>query len=83
MGFERTVKAVRPSISSASDLLAAQTAMNMANTLISSMPEIFNILSEELQGYTDRLEEIWATDLARVNAELERLGLDPLNPEGG
>jgi len=45
------------------------------------MPEIFNILSEELTAYTDRLDEIWATELAAVNAELERLGLAPLDLE--
>jgi len=35
---------------------------------------------DELKGYTDRLAEVWETDLAAVNAELERLGLDPINP---
>jgi photosystem II stability/assembly factor-like uncharacterized protein len=45
------------------------------------MPEIFNILSEELTGYTDRLVEIWATELAEVNAELRRLDLPQLDPE--
>ncbi len=44
------------------------------------MPEIYDILVDELQGYTDRLAEVWATDLAAVNRELERLGLEPLNP---
>ena len=44
------------------------------------MPEIFDILSEELQGYTDRLEEIWTTDLAAVNAELRRLDLTQVDP---
>ena len=44
------------------------------------MPEIFDILTAELKGYTDRLEEIWNTDLAAVNAELVRLQLPPLNP---
>ena len=42
------------------------------------MPEIFQILSDELRGYTDRLQEVWATDLAAVNRELERLGLEPI-----
>jgi hypothetical protein len=45
-----------------------------------NMSEIFEIMVDELRGYTDRLEEIWATDLAAVNAELERLGLDPIDP---
>jgi hypothetical protein len=41
-------------------------------------PEIFQILSDDLEGYTDRLDEIWATDLAAVNRELQRLGLEPI-----
>lgn len=45
------------------------------------MPEIFDILSDELKGYTDRLEEIWRTDLAAVNGELARLGLRALDPD--
>jgi photosystem II stability/assembly factor-like uncharacterized protein len=48
---------------------------------MNTMPEIFGILTNELKGYTDRLEEIWATDLAAVNAELVRLGLTPLDPD--
>ena len=44
------------------------------------MREVFGIMVEELDGYTSRLQEIWDTDLAAVNAELERLGLDPLDP---
>ena len=44
------------------------------------MPEIFGILVDELSGYTGRLLEVWATDLAVMNRELERLGLDPVNP---
>ena len=46
-----------------------------------NMPEIFGILTDELQGYTDRLQQVWATDLAEVNAELERLGLSVLDPK--
>ena len=44
------------------------------------MEEVFQIMVDELRGYTDRLEEVWATDLAAVNRELERLGLEALNP---
>ncbi len=40
------------------------------------MPEIFGILSDELDGYTARLQQVWATDLAAVNRELSRLGLE-------
>ncbi len=46
-----------------------------------NMPEIFGILSTELKGYTDRLMQVWATDLEAVNAELKRLGLPPLDPK--
>jgi hypothetical protein len=44
------------------------------------MREVFDIMVEELSGYTAHLQEIWGTDLAAVNAELARLGLDPLDP---
>jgi hypothetical protein len=44
------------------------------------MREVFDIMVNELAGYTSRLQEIWDTDLAAVNAELQRLGLDPLDP---
>jgi hypothetical protein len=44
------------------------------------MPDIFEILVRELKAYTDRLKEVWATDLAAVNAELRRLNLVPLDP---
>jgi photosystem II stability/assembly factor-like uncharacterized protein len=44
------------------------------------MPEIFGILSGELKGHTDRLAQVWATDLAAVNRELARLKLPPLDP---
>jgi photosystem II stability/assembly factor-like uncharacterized protein len=44
------------------------------------MREVFDIMVEELAGYTARLEEIWTTDLAAVNAELGRLGLEPVDP---
>jgi photosystem II stability/assembly factor-like uncharacterized protein len=45
------------------------------------MPEILQILTQELKGYTDRLDEVWATDLKKVNDELRRLGLRPLDPD--
>jgi hypothetical protein len=44
------------------------------------MEEIFQIMVDELRGYTDRLAEIWATDLAEVNRHLDRLGLERLDP---
>ncbi|MCE9601091.1 MAG: glycosyl hydrolase [Gemmatimonadetes bacterium] len=46
-----------------------------------NMPEIFGILSQELKGYTDRLQLVWRNDLAAVNKELARLGLPPLDPK--
>jgi hypothetical protein len=45
-----------------------------------NMPEIFGILSTQLKRYTDRLSQIWATDLVAVNRELARLQLAPLDP---
>jgi hypothetical protein len=47
---------------------------------MNNMEEIFQIMVDELQGYTVRLEEIWSTDLEAVNRELERLGLERLDP---
>jgi photosystem II stability/assembly factor-like uncharacterized protein len=47
------------------------------------MPEILGILSAELKTYTDRLAEVWTTDLAAVNRELARLNLPPLDPKCG
>ncbi len=44
------------------------------------MREVFDIMVAELAGYTARLQEVWETDLAAVNAELQRLGLEPLDP---
>ncbi len=46
-----------------------------------NMPEIFGILTQELKGYTDRLDEVWQTDLAAVNRELGRLDLAPIDPD--
>jgi len=46
-----------------------------------NMPEIFGILTQELKGYTDRLDEVWQTDLAAVNQELGRLNLAPIEPD--
>ncbi|HEV8150256.1 MAG TPA: glycosyl hydrolase [Gemmatimonadales bacterium] len=46
-----------------------------------NMPEIFGILSAELKSYTDRLAQVWSTDLAAVNRELARLSLPLLDPK--
>jgi hypothetical protein len=44
------------------------------------MPEIYEILSKELKGYTEKLQTVWKVDLAAVNKELARLKLPPLDP---
>lgn len=46
-----------------------------------NMPEIFGILTTELKGYTDRLSQVWKTDLVAVNKELARLNLPPIDPD--
>jgi len=45
-----------------------------------NMPVIFDILVDELQGYTDRLEVIWSEELAAVNAILGGLDLPAIDP---
>ena len=44
------------------------------------MPEILDILTKELNGYSARLQTVWKTDLVTVNKELARLKLPPLDP---
>ncbi len=44
------------------------------------MREVLQIMVDELAGYTSRLEEIWQTDLAAVNRELDRLDMDEIDP---
>jgi photosystem II stability/assembly factor-like uncharacterized protein len=46
-----------------------------------NMEEIFQIMVDELRGYTERLDAVWATDLSAVNRELQRLGLEPVDPQ--
>jgi photosystem II stability/assembly factor-like uncharacterized protein len=45
-----------------------------------NMPEIFGILTTELKTHTDRLAEVWRTDLAAVNRELARAKLPAIDP---
>jgi photosystem II stability/assembly factor-like uncharacterized protein len=45
-----------------------------------NMEEIFQIMVQRLKGHTDRLEQVWATDLRAVNRELARLGLESVDP---
>jgi photosystem II stability/assembly factor-like uncharacterized protein len=44
------------------------------------MREIFETLSAELKGYTDRLEVVWKSELAAFNAEAQRLGMPRADP---
>jgi hypothetical protein len=44
------------------------------------MREVFGIMADELAGYTSTLQAIWDNQLAAVNQELERLGLEALDP---
>jgi photosystem II stability/assembly factor-like uncharacterized protein len=44
------------------------------------MREVFGIMVEEMAGYTSTLQDIWDNELAQVNRELERLGMEPLDP---
>lgn len=44
------------------------------------MPEIFDILSTELGGYLQTLDQIWKVELAAVNRELGRLRLPAIDP---
>jgi len=46
-----------------------------------NMPVIFDILVEELAGYQQQLDAIWATELAEVNRILNDLGLPTVDPE--
>jgi photosystem II stability/assembly factor-like uncharacterized protein len=46
-----------------------------------NVSEIFGILSNELTGYETELRRVWSTDLVRVNTELGRLSLPPLDPQ--
>jgi hypothetical protein len=45
------------------------------------MDDIFGILTRELAGYEGELRQVWATDLVRVNDQLGRLNLPPLDPQ--
>jgi photosystem II stability/assembly factor-like uncharacterized protein len=46
----------------------------------SNMPEIYQILAKELDGYTTELAQLWKTDLASLNRELSGAGLLPVDP---
>ncbi len=42
--------------------------------------EVYEMLSAELQGYLDRLHGLLGQDLAGINTELERLGMESITP---
>jgi photosystem II stability/assembly factor-like uncharacterized protein len=44
------------------------------------MYEVFDIMVDELAGYTSTLEGIWGSELEALNEELGRLGMDPVDP---
>jgi photosystem II stability/assembly factor-like uncharacterized protein len=46
----------------------------------SNMPEIYQILAKELDGYTSELARLWKTDLTSLNRELSAGGLLPVDP---
>jgi photosystem II stability/assembly factor-like uncharacterized protein len=46
-----------------------------------NLPEIFDLLSRELAGYEGQLHQVWTIDLVRVNGELARLNLPPVDPQ--
>ena len=46
-----------------------------------NLEEIFQIIVDELGGYTERLDEVWTTDLSAVNRESQRLRLEPVDPQ--
>ena len=44
----------------------------------SGMSAVFGIMVERLEGYVTRLEAVWDEELAEVNEELRRLGLEEI-----
>lgn len=46
----------------------------------SNIPEIFSIQSGQLKVQTDKLANVWKTDLAAFNKEAARLNLSPVDP---
>jgi hypothetical protein len=46
----------------------------------SNMPQIYQILAKELDGYTAELAQLWKADLGSLNRELSGAGLLPVDP---
>ncbi|UCC25372.1 MAG: hypothetical protein JSU98_16860, partial [Gemmatimonadales bacterium] len=44
------------------------------------MRQVFQIMSDRLDGYLETLQGVWENEMAAMNAQLERLGMDPLDP---
>ena len=42
--------------------------------------DVFEIMVERLAGFTTTLDGVWENEMAAVNRELSRLGMDALNP---
>ena len=49
----------------------------------SGMYAVYEIMVERLEGHLTRLEAVWENELAEVNAELRRLGMDEIVLEEG
>jgi photosystem II stability/assembly factor-like uncharacterized protein len=47
---------------------------------VNGMYDVFDIMVEELQRHTDRLQQVWDSELAAANRELSRLGLEAIDP---
>ena len=47
----------------------------------SGMYDAFEIMDERLSSYLAALDEVWTSELAALNRELERLGMDPVDPD--
>ena len=48
----------------------------------SGMYAVFEIMVERLEGHLRRLQAVWDEDLAELNGELRRLGLEEIVPGG-
>ncbi|MDE0259846.1 MAG: hypothetical protein OXR82_15860 [Gammaproteobacteria bacterium] len=47
----------------------------------SGMYAVYEIMVERLDGHLTRLQAVWADELAEVNAELRRLGMEEIEVE--
>ena len=49
----------------------------------SGMYAVYEIMVERLEGHLTRLQAVWDGELAEVNAELRRLGMEEIEVEEG